>query len=70
MDGARLNSLARSLTTPGSRRRALAAAFSGTLGLLALVHPDETAAGKAGKCKSECGECQTCQKGDCKKKNG
>ena len=51
-------------------RLQLAAASSGTLGLLALVHPDETAAGKAGKCKSECGECQTCQKGDCKKKNG
>jgi hypothetical protein len=70
MDGTRFDSLARSLTTPGSRRRALAVAFTGALGLLGLEAPIETSAGKSGKCLPECSECQTCQKGNCKKKNG
>ena len=35
---------------------------------LGLVNQDEAEA--ASTCKPTCGECQTCQKGNCKKKNG
>ena len=58
MDADRFDSLARSLTAAGSRRRALAAALSGALGLLGLAHPDDVAAAKSGKCKPKCGECK------------
>ena len=48
MDPPRFDSLARSLTAAGSRRRALALDLSGALGSLGLAHPDDAAAG--GKC--------------------
>ncbi len=70
MDAERFDSLTRSVTVSGSRRRALAAAFGGTLGLLGLPHPDDAATAKSGKCKPTCGECERCRKGDCKRKNG
>ena len=65
MDADRFDTLARSLTAVGSRRRTLAA-----LGLLGLADPDEAAAAKTGKCKPTCGECEKCKKGDCDKKDG
>ena len=70
MDADRFDALTRSLTAAGSRRRALATALSGALGLLGLAGPDEAAAAKSGKCKPPCGECATCKRGDCKKKQG
>ena len=69
MDGSRFDTLTRSLAVVGSRRRALAA-LGGALGLLGLVHPDDAAAAKSGKCKSKCDECQRCKRGKCKKTNG
>jgi hypothetical protein len=65
MDADWFDTLARSLTAVGSRRRALTAAFAGSLGLLGLSHPDGSAAG--GACKPACSECQTCKKGKCHK---
>src|SRR5688572_30849290 len=65
MDADRFDTLARSLTTSGSRRRALTAALAGSLGFLGLAHPDDATAG--GKCKPSCPECQTWKKGKCHK---
>jgi hypothetical protein len=70
MDADRFDSLARTLTAAGSRRRAFAAALSGGLGLLGLASPDDAAAARSGKCKPKCGDCEQCKKGDCKRKNG
>jgi hypothetical protein len=64
MDSSRFDALARSLTLPGSRRRALALALSGALGVAGLVRSDDAAAG--GKCKPKCKECTKCKKGTCK----
>ena len=75
MDPERFDRLARSLIETGSRRRALAAALAGSLaaavGLLGRTLP-EAAEAKAtsGKCTPQCGECQKCDKGQCRKKNG
>ena len=65
MDANRFDTLTRSLTTTGSRRRALGAVLGGSLGLLGLAHPDAAEAG--GECKPRCGECATCKKGACRK---
>ena len=70
MDADRFDSLVRSLTTVGFRRRTLATVVTGAIGLLGLAGADDVAAGKSGKCKPKCGECQTCDKGKCNKKNG
>src|SRR5215212_4981744 len=64
MDAERFDTLARSLTTTGSRRRALAA-LAGLLGLLGLAQPGDATAG--GACKPSCNECATCKKGKCHK---
>ena len=61
MDGTRFDTITRSLTVAGSRRRALAAAVGGVLGLLGHARPEDIAAG--GKCKPKCDECETCKKG-------
>ena len=47
MDADRFDTLTRSLTAAGSRRRALAAALAGSLGLLALTDPGDVAAAGA-----------------------
>ena len=62
MDEIRFDSLTRSLTTAGSRRRALVATLGGTLGLLGWQGGDDTAAHnpskgckkKSGKAKKKC----------------
>jgi hypothetical protein len=70
MDAPRFDALARSLSTTGSRRRALAAAVSGALGVLGRSAPDEATAAKSGKCQRTPGECERCKKGTCDRKNG
>jgi hypothetical protein len=70
MDGARFDALTRTLTAASSRRRAIAAVLSGSLGLLGLAHPDDATAARSGKCKPKCGACEKCRRGDCDKKNG
>jgi hypothetical protein len=65
MDLDRFDALIRSLTTAGSRRRAIVAAVGGTLGLLRAGPPDDGLAG--GRCKPACGACHACKKGKCKK---
>src|SRR5215213_7595949 len=77
MDADQFDTLTRSVTASGSRRRALFAALGGTLGLLGL---DSTEAKKHcppckqlknGKCKkkrpdgTKCGPCRTCEHGKC-----
>src|SRR3712207_1016646 len=70
MDAARFDALSRSLIVAGSRRQTLAAVLSGALGWHALVHPGVASAARSGRCKQPCGECERCQKGACKKRNG
>jgi hypothetical protein len=64
MDDIRFDTLARSLASAGSRRRALAQVLGG-LTVVGLVRPDAAAA--AGTCKPKCDECETCKKGSCHK---
>lgn len=70
MDADHFDSLARSLTDARSRRRAIAAALGGALGVLGLLDRDEASAAKSGKCKRKPEECETCKKGKCQTKNG
>ena len=65
MDAHCLDSLARSLTQPWSRR-GLTVALVGSLGLLGRVAPD--AAGRG--CTRPCAECGYCKKGRCRTKDG
>src|SRR5687768_15030084 len=69
MDTARFDTLIRSLHDARSRRSTLAIVLGGALGLLGLAQPNDAAA-KSGTCKPKCGECKTCKKGNCTKKDG
>src|SRR5687768_5852805 len=65
MDDSRFDTLARSVGTAGSRRRALAGLLLGSLGLVGWVSADEVAAHDiSGKCKKKSGKA----KKKCKKK--
>ena len=68
MDKIRFDTLTRSLTAAGSRRRALTAVLAGALGMLGLAHPDEATAGKCKRKPTECEQCTKSRKG--KKKPG
>ncbi len=70
MDADTFDSLSRSLTVMGSRRRSLMATLGVVLGALGLAASDDAKAAKSGKCKRQPGECETCKKGRCEKKNG
>ena len=70
MDAHRFDRLARSLSTPNSRRHAVTAALGGTLSVLRLTDPDAAEAAKSTKCKRQPGECETCKRGKCERKNG
>jgi hypothetical protein len=68
MDTGRFDSLARSLSVAGSRRRALVAVLGGTLGVvLSASSVPETAAKNKHKKKS-CSECKKRKNGRCKPK--
>ena len=60
MEVNQFDTLTRSLTGAGSRRRALALALGGLV-TLGLVRSDDVAAGA--KCKPKCPECKHCKKG-------
>ena len=62
MDPIRFEALTRSLTAPGSRRKALAGALVGSLGVLGLAHSEDAAA------KKKCPSCKKRKKGKCKPK--
>ena len=66
MGGPGFDNLTRTLSTAGSRRRAVATA-AGVLGMLRLA---SVKAAQSGLCKPACDECNTCKKGRCTKKNG
>ena len=70
MDGSRFDTLARSFSATGSRRRALAATIGAILGTFGLTHTHDAAAAKSGKCRRRPGECERCQRGTCEKKDG
>ena len=70
MDGSRFDTLARSFSATGSRRRALAAIIGAVLGTFGLTHTHDAAAAKSGKCRRRLGECERCQRGTCEHKNG
>jgi hypothetical protein len=67
MEADSFDTLTRFLIATGSRRRTLAAALAGALGLLGLARPDHAAAARSGKCKPKCTECATCKRGKCHK---
>lgn len=65
MEGTRFDLLARSLVEINGRRTALRALLG--LGLLGLHRPDPTGAAASGRCTPRCGECERCEKGECRR---
>jgi hypothetical protein len=63
MDDSRFDTLTRSLTTAGSRRRALTTVLGGALGLVAAASLDDAVAKK-----KPCPPCKKRKKGKCKAK--
>lgn len=70
MNAIRFDALTHVLTASASRRRTLGGLLGGALVALGLTNADDAAAAKTGRCKQECGECEFCQTGTCKKRNG
>src|SRR5215207_6924815 len=62
MDARRFDTLARIVSTAGSRRRAVATAVGGVLALLGLANPHDATA------KKKCPPCKKRKQGKCKKK--
>src|SRR5918995_2170893 len=62
MDARRFDTLARIVSTAGSRRRAVATAVGGVLALLGLADPHDATA------KKKCPPCKKRKQGKCKKK--
>src|SRR5687767_15124821 len=69
MNDQRFDALTEHIGILGTRRHALGALLGGALGVFGLAPPD-TSAARSGKCKRQCGECEKCKRGDCKKTNG
>jgi hypothetical protein len=67
MDQHRFDALAKLVGSGATRRGALALLAGLGLGSLS---PTGTEAAKSGKCKPACTECQTCNTGKCRRKNG
>jgi hypothetical protein len=67
MDDARFDTLARFMASRADRRVAAPALFGSVLGLLTFTGAD---AAKSGNCTPACPECQSCDKGTCKRKKG
>src|SRR5215213_9797330 len=61
MDAGRFDALTRSVTTAGTRRRALSVALGGALSAVGVLPRNDAVAG--GKCKPPCPECKRCKKG-------
>lgn len=70
MDAIRFDALTKSWIAEASRRRTLAGVVAAALGALGISRAENVAAAKSGKCKKKCNQCEFCQKGTCKKKNG
>jgi hypothetical protein len=70
MDADQFDTLTRSLSIAGSRRRMLGTALSGALVALRLADPDEVTAARSAKCRRKPGECERCDRGKCTKHNG
>lgn len=64
------DALTKAWITGTTRRRTLAGAFSGTLAAVGLAFGEDVDAAKSGQCKKTCGQCEFCQTGRCKRKNG
>jgi hypothetical protein len=70
MDPDRFDTLIRSLSAVRSRRQTLLTTLGAALGTLRLGASDDALAAKSGKCARLPGECETCTKGKCQRKNG
>src|SRR5918995_5639983 len=67
MDAKRFDTIAKALISETNRRRTLGGLLGGALAALGLSGADETDAAKSGKCKKECGLCESCKRGKCRK---
>jgi hypothetical protein len=70
MEADLFDTLTRSLSMVGSRRRVFVTALSGVLAALTQAVPNEVSAARSAKCRREPGECERCDRGTCHKKNG
>jgi hypothetical protein len=68
MDVHRFDTLVRTFSTQGSRRRLFGLLGSTALGGVLATSIADDADAKKKKCKKKCGECQRCKKGKCKPK--
>src|SRR5262249_39701560 len=59
----RFDAIAKALGAPATRRLTVIAVLGGALGFL-------TAPDASGACNPDCGQCKTCKKGTCKRRNG
>jgi hypothetical protein len=64
----RFDPIIKALDPLTTRRLTLGVLIGGALGRLGLA--DSEARGSSGKCKPKCNECEKCDKGSCKRKNG
>lgn len=67
MENTRFDAMAKTLGSLTTRRLTLGALLGGALGRLGLADAN---ARKSGKCKPRCAECEKCDKGSCRRKNG
>jgi hypothetical protein len=67
MDANRFDAIAKAIVAESSRRRTLAGLLGGALAALGLAAPESADAARTGNCKPECGECQVCKKGKCRR---
>ena len=67
MDAKRFDMIAKALISETNRRRTLGGLLGGALAALGLSSAEEADAAKSGKCKKECGLCESCKRGKCRK---
>ena len=70
MDADRFDTLTRSLTVAGSRRRALGPRSAARSWRSELADPDDAVAARSARCRRKPGECERCDRGKCEKKDG
>src|SRR5829696_3565049 len=70
MDADRFDTLTRSLSNAGSRRRMFGTTLSVALVALRLTDPEDAVAARSARCRRKPGECERCDRGKCEKKDG
>jgi len=69
MDGQRFDAITKGVISQINRRRALGGLTAGALVTLGLADPEAAYTASSPKCKGDCGLCQRCNRGSCKKNN-